>query len=523
MKRLSLLLVVALLAGTASGCRFAIVENAPITVSLNAAQAEGRDLFKVQNPDFSYLMEEEPEDMEPSPSPTPEETPTPTPKPTPAPTAAPAADQQATPIPEVTPAPIGLYSRDENGETKVRGLQERLVTLGYLDDEPDGVFGSLTLKALKRFQSDQGIKATGVLDAATQEALYPRPEVTTAPEDVRYAEGATGLDIRLVHRQLRQYGFSVRPVSNVFGADTAQEVMAFQRYAVEYYGTEFDDPIVPADLPEESGLVESSLDMPGQGEAAVFMTLESAAAEMPAPEVAATLRPHHPTDGVVSENLYQYLVSDRFPVYRLTVQQGDSGVEVERIQRRLVVLDYYYEAVTGEYDAATVQAMKSFQARNDLQQTGIADQETQALLFSQKAAAAEQVDQPFYIKVSLDAQRVYVYRWTNGGYNQLIKTMICSTGFGTTTPKGVFVSPGHRDSRWHYFADFNCWAQYAFVIKGDILFHSVIYSGRSESTLRRSTLANLGHRASHGCVRLRVEDAKWIYDHCGAGQVIEIY
>ena len=101
--------------------------------------------------------------------------------------------------------------------------------------------------------------------------------------------------------------------------------------------------------------------------------------------------------------------------------------------------------------------------------------------------------------------------------------MICSTGYGNTTPKGVFVSPGHRDARWHYFAEFNCWAQYAFIIKGSILFHSVIYSGRDESTLRTSTLHNLGHKASHGCVRLMVEDAKWIYEHCGEGQVIEIY
>ena len=33
----------------------------------------------------------------------------------------------------------------------------------------------------------------------------------------------------------------------------------------------------------------------------------------------------------------------------------------------------------------------------------------------------------------------------------------------------------------------------------------------------------LGSKASHGCVRLSVEDAKWIYNHCPAGTTITVY
>lgn len=523
MKRIALLLILALLAGAVGGCRFSIVEDDPIRVSFGAARAEGYDLFKVQDPDFSYLDEDDPPSLEPEDSPT--ASPSPTPRPTPMPRV------KVSPTPEPTPTIIGLHSRDEEGESQVRRMQQRLADLGYLSVDPDGVFGSRTLKALKRFQEDQGLEKTGMLDAETQNALFPPPEVTTAPQDILYAQGAVGQDIRLVRRQLRQYGFSTRTVSSTYDQETADEVMAFQQYAVEYYGTEFDDPVdeTPAELPEETGLVESSLTMPGETQApdsAVTVDIpfdDPATVQMPVLEPEATLRPHHALDGVVSENLYNYLLSDRFPVYRQTVQRSDFGVEVERVQRRLTVLDYYYESVTGEYDNATLQAVKSFQKRNDLQQTGIADQETQALMYSTQAKPAEQVEQPFYIKVSLNDQCVYVYRWSDGGYNQLIKTMICSTGYGTTTPKGVFVSPGQRDARWHFFAQFNCWAQYAFIITGDILFHSVIYSSPNESSLRTSTLRNLGHRASHGCVRLKVEDARWIYEHCSSGQVIEIY
>ena len=549
MKRISVILVIALLAGIAGGCRFAVVEDDPIRAGFGGALAEGATLFNVEDPDFSFLNDEQPYEPEVSPTATPTLTPRPTkmprvkvtpiPTPVPTPTVAAPMDQPIavdealepsapaeagltvveTPVPASTEAGdagessgevlIGLHSRDEEGESGVRKLQERLVALGYLDAEADGIFGSRTLKALMRFQKERGLEETGVLDRATKNALFPAPTVTTAPEDVMYTEGAVGRDIRTLHQRLRQYGFSTRLITARYDEDTAEEVMAFQQYAVEHYGTEFDDPMT-AEIQDYSDVTTVAIDAFG-------------IPEMPALAPEATLRPHHAVDGVVSENLYEYLASDRFPVYRLTVQRGDFGEEVERVQRRLTTLEFFYNDITGEYDESTTEALKSFQARNDLQKTGIADAETQQCLFSEAALAAEQVEMPYYIKVSIDDQRVYIYRWSDGGYNQLIKTMICSTGLGNSTPRGVYVSPGQRDARWHYFAEFHCWAQYAFIITGNILFHSVIYSAKSEDSVRYSTISNLGHKASHGCVRLRVPDAQWIYENCRSGQVIEVY
>lgn len=551
MKRLSVLLIIVLIAGLISGCRFAVIEEDAVMVSGWAALAEGESLFQIDDINTDFYDNAPPADLTPKPKDTPKpgetlepinpemKTPethvenftTPAPRtkapetPKPEATEAPVETFQAAEDegedevvaePQASRAPIGLHSRDEEGETAVRKLQARLKELGYMDQEPDGDFGSKTLKALKRFQKDNDLKQSGVLDAETEDKLYPQPAVTTAPEDVMLAEGATGRDIQLVQRRLRQYGFFTRNVSGVYDEYTADQVQDFQEYAVEYYGTEYDDPL-PL-MEEPALLVSGAVDAEPE-----VRTADSAIPEMPALAPEATLRPEHALDGVVSENLYRYLADDRFPTYRQTVQRGDTGVEVERVQRRLTTLDFYYEDITGEYTDATAQAVKSFQHRNDMQETGIADEETQRRLYSDEAVAGERVDQPFYIKVSIDDQRVYIYRWSDGGYNQLIKTMICSTGFGNTTPRGVFVSPGQRDARWHYFAEFHCWAQYAFIIKGNILFHSVIYSSKNENSLRRSTLANLGRKASHGCVRLKVEDAKWIYEHCGEGQVIEIY
>ena len=90
------------------------------------------------------------------------------------------------------------------------------------------------------------------------------------------------------------------------------------------------------------------------------------------------------------------------------------------------------------------------------------------------------------------------------------------------TPKGTFTNTTPV-VRWGYFPKFDCWAQYLYRINGSILFHSVLYDSADESTLRWGSVYKLGSKASHGCVRLSVEDAKWIYNHCPAGTTITVY
>lgn len=413
---------------------------------------------------------------------------------------------------------IGLDSWDSATDTRVAQLQRRLKELDYLDDEADGIFGKNTLNALKEFQRANALQESGVLDSQTEAALYSDaalPMPTPAPSPC--GPGDSGTNVEIVQTQLSIYGFTTEPVDGVYGEATQEAVKAFQNYAVAHYGTEFDEPLPEPTPTPESDRTDGNISV--QNDAA-----ETAIPELPVPSPEPTLRPDYDVNGEVSLNLYAYLVSGRFPVYRQTVQCGDSGEEVLRIQNRLANLEYFYEVPDGIFGGLTENALKFFQARNGLQETGIADAETQARLFSADAIAPEEVDMPYYIKISIDDQKVYVYRWRDGGYNHLIKIMICSTGTTShPTPLGIFTSAGHSGGRWHYFNEYKCWGQYAFNIHNDILFHSVLYSKKDESTLRQGSVDSLGKRASHGCIRLRVEDAKWIYENCERGQVIEIY
>ena len=64
MKRLSLILIVALVAGMFTGCRFAIVESDSLRVGGHYALAEeGETLFNVEAQDFAGIPV--PEDLEP--------------------------------------------------------------------------------------------------------------------------------------------------------------------------------------------------------------------------------------------------------------------------------------------------------------------------------------------------------------------------------------------------------------------------------------------------------------------------
>ncbi len=100
-----------------------------------------------------------------------------------------------------------------------------------------------------------------------------------------------------------------------------------------------------------------------------------------------------------------------------------------------------------------------------------------------------------------------------------VKAMTCSTG-GSNTPLGNY-SAGQK-YRWQVL-DGPCYGQYCTRITGHVLFHSVWYYSYdldSQSTVQYN---KLGTAASHGCVRLTVADAKWIYDNISSGTPITIF
>lgn len=71
-----------------------------------------------------------------------------------------------------------------------------------------------------------------------------------------------------------------------------------------------------------------------------------------------------------------------------TLQKGDSGSAVKAVQQRLKELGYYSSSCDGNFGTQTVNAVKAFQKKNGLSQTGIADAATQKKLHSSSAVKA---------------------------------------------------------------------------------------------------------------------------------------
>lgn len=126
---------------------------------------------------------------------------------------------------------------------------------------------------------------------------------------------------------------------------------------------------------------------------------------------------------------------------------------------------------------------------------------------------------PYYIKVNKQQNTVTIYeKDKDGKYTVPVKAMTCSAG--TATPLGVYKTP--IKYRWKLLMG-DVWGQYSTRIVNGILFHSVWYYKLDPSTLSTTQYNKLGTTASHGCIRLTVEDAKWIYDNCPIGTTVEIY
>lgn len=121
---------------------------------------------------------------------------------------------------------------------------------------------------------------------------------------------------------------------------------------------------------------------------------------------------------------------------------------------------------------------------------------------------------PTHVEVNQAAQLVTVFGKSPEGNVEPVKYMLCSTGVGMRTPNGTYrISPLGND--WYYFSAFNCFVRYCSQVTGNICFHSLTFNGRANSTLSRAAYRDIGSKASHGCIRLFVDDAKFIHQNCG--------
>lgn len=388
----------------------------------------------------------------------------------------------------------------DRGEEVTR-LQQRLHDLYYYTGVISGKYLEATQAAVKAFQVDFALEATGVADEETQALIYG-----TEYRPLQY--GDSGEDVKQLQTRLTALGYYTGKISGNYLEGSQSAIQTFQEH--------------------------NAMKATGKADVETQTYLYGSSARSKNEPAAATPTPAPPQGFLVDESLPDELLEiagETIP-FKGNVKRGATGAKVKDIQTRLTDLGYYAGPISGNFLAKTQKAVKAFQTQNGLDADGIIGEDTWNALFNDPTVVLpedtprptpEPTPVPFAITVDVNNQVTTVYgRDEQGDYNVVIRQMLCTTGTKSNpSDVGEWTLNG-RTARWCYFPRWGGHAQYWTRINSSIAFHSVIYNTVNTMDLSVKSYKNLGKRASHGCIRLTVADAKWIYDNVGEGTVVTI-
>ena len=276
---------------------------------------------------------------------------TPTPKPTATPK--PTKRVTATPKPTSTPKVSNVYLSRGNSGDKVKQMQNRLISLGYLDGKASGRVDATTEAAIIAFQRRNDLDADGVAGPSTLEKMYSssarKASSAVGVIGVTLKKGDEGDAVRTLQHRLKELGYLSGTVDGSYGTATEQAVKEFQRAN----GISADGKAGSSTL---NKLFEDKAKSSSSGSSS------SKATSTPVPNT--FIRVTKAPDGSY-----------------VTLEKGTMGSLVSKLQRALKNAGYFKGTVDGYYGEDTVEAVKRFQRDKGLSQDGKAGPATQRYLY----------------------------------------------------------------------------------------------------------------------------------------------
>ena len=200
------------------------------------------------------------------------------------------------------------------------------------------------------YEGKQGYILKGYLGSASGAAVSaatPAPSAADSVYPLLYS-GSQGQAVTALQQALRELGFYTGKVDGSFGTGTRDAVTAFQQ----------------ANQLTQTGTAD------GETQALLY-------AGSPRNSRGKTQK-----------------VKTVAPIQGALIQSGSQGEAVSALQTRLKALGYYKGTVDGQCGSGTVSAVKAFQKKAGLSQTGKADAATQAALYAETAPAANATATP---------------------------------------------------------------------------------------------------------------------------------
>ncbi len=118
----------------------------------------------------------------------------------------------------------GFLKRGDRGQAVIR-LQTGLSTAGYDVGNIDGIFGTRTENAVKKFQRVFGLDPDGYVTPAVWDLLSP---FLTDPNPAILRRGSVGTRVTNLQTALRRLGYYTYTIDGLFGTRTQAAVQSFQ-------------------------------------------------------------------------------------------------------------------------------------------------------------------------------------------------------------------------------------------------------------------------------------------------------
>lgn len=132
-------------------------------------------------------------------------------------------------------------------------------------------------------------------------------------------------------------------------------------------------------------------------------------------------------------------------------------------------------------------------------------------------------DLPYYLYVEKGSFTLTIYqKGADGTYSDVYKTYRIAHG-GNKTPAGTFTLGGDRE-RWHEFPD-GGFVQFATRYHNRLYLHSPLYGEEDNGYMWPKYYdgeLGIGKESTGGCLRMVTEAARFIYENCPEGTVLEI-
>jgi hypothetical protein len=185
------------------------------------------------------------------------------------------------------------------------------------------------------------------------------------------------------------------------------------------------------------------------------------------------------------------------------VAYGSSGKEVGALHRRLAELRYRVPDETDVYGAELLDAVLAFQKTNGLSRDGYVGEDVWRALGRARTPKPRHAKPAYHIEVDKTRQILLVVR------NGKVRTVIpVSTGATGNTPEGTF------RIRWKALAT-RTWLGPA------LLYRTMTFLGNEFAIHGFPSVP--AYPASHGCVRIPIWVADWLYQRSPVGTRIFIY